>query len=156
MVRHRDDWPAVVDLIEQVCAEEDLMSASVAGVRTTVREVAALSPADIAGHTRALLAAATRALAAGRGPTEAELSFVEDLAVARARQGVPIEAVLRAIHVAERAIWSRARELAADRVRADLLLDVRELYDDWAEAVRTRLITATPGRRAGRLSRNNA
>ncbi|MFE9094636.1 helix-turn-helix domain-containing protein [Streptomyces sp. NPDC007264] len=139
----RDDWSAVVDLIERVVGEEDLLSSSVAGVRTMVPEVAALTTADIAGHTRALLAAATRALAARRGPTQAELSFVEDLGVTRARQGVPIEAVLRAVHVAERAIWSRAREIAAATgVSIELLLDARELYDDWAEAVRARLIEA--------------
>ncbi|MFD1086356.1 recombinase family protein, partial [Micromonospora andamanensis] len=48
-----------------------------------------------------------------------------------------------AIHFAERAIWARARELARDRgVSAEQLLDVRDLYDDWAEAVRARLISA--------------
>ncbi|MFR9794882.1 helix-turn-helix domain-containing protein [Streptomyces sp. MS06] len=144
-----DDWSAVVELIERVVGEDDLLSSSVAGVRTMVPEVAALTSADIAGHTRALLAAATRALAARRGPTPAELSFVEDLGVTRARQGVPIEAVLRAVHVAERAIWSRAREMAPGAgVGAELLLDARELYDDWAEAVRARLIEAHRATRA--------
>ncbi|MFC7531483.1 helix-turn-helix domain-containing protein [Actinoplanes sp. GCM10030250] len=138
-----DDWTAVVELIERVVGDEDLLPSVIAGVRTTVREVAGLPPSDIAGHTRALLVAATRALAARRGPTEAELSFVEELGVTRARQGVPIEAVLSAIHVAERAIWARARELAgSEGVGADRLLDARELYDDWADAVRARLITA--------------
>lgn len=138
-----DDWDAVADLIERVVGEDDLLPSVVTGVRTRVREIAVLPPSDIAGHTRALLAAATRALAARRGPTEAELSFVEDLGVTRARQGVPIEAVLGAIHVAERAIWSRAREAADARgIDTALLLDARELYDDWAEAVRSRLIRA--------------
>ncbi|MEU8544074.1 helix-turn-helix domain-containing protein [Streptomyces sp. NPDC048717] len=144
----REDWSSVVDLIERVVGEEDLLTSVVGGVRSTVREIAVLPASDIAGHTRALLAAATRALAAGRGPTEAELSFVEELAHTRARQGVPIEAVLGAIHVAERAIWSRARDAAArdsaagGGIDAGLLLDARELYDDWAEAVRGRLIRA--------------
>ncbi|MET8992208.1 helix-turn-helix domain-containing protein [Nonomuraea wenchangensis] len=146
----RDDWTPVVDLIERVVGDADLMSSVVAGVRTMVREVAALPSADIAGHTRALLVAATRALAARRGPTEAELSFVEELAVTRARQGVPVEAVLGAIHVAERAIWSRAREVAGPAgVGAERLLDARELYDDWAEAVRARLIAAHHATTAG-------
>ncbi|XRQ13645.1 helix-turn-helix domain-containing protein [Actinomadura welshii] len=136
-------WSPVVDLIERVTGEEDLLPSVVAGVSSMVREVSVLPPADIAGHTRALLAAATRAIASRRGPTEAELSFVAELGVTRARQGVPIEAVLSAIHVAERAIWSRAREVAAaEGVGAALLLDARELYDDWAEAVRSRLIRA--------------
>jgi hypothetical protein len=138
-----DEWAQVVDLIERVVGEDELLPSVVAGVRTMVREIGVLPPADIAGHTRALLAAATRAIAARRRPTEAELSFVAELGVARAVQGVPIEAVLGAIHVAERAIWSRAREVAArDGVPAELLLDARELYDDWSEAVRGRLIAA--------------
>ncbi|MDR3036366.1 MAG: hypothetical protein LBV78_25275, partial [Kitasatospora sp.] len=147
----RDEWSGVVDLIERVVGEDDLLPSAVSGVRTLVREVAVLPPADIADHTRALLAAATRALAARRGPTEAELSFVEELGVTRARQGVPIEAVLAAIHVAERTIWSRAREAAAEAgVDAGLLLDARELYDDWAEAVRSRLIRAHRATDTGR------
>ncbi|MCD6639169.1 MAG: helix-turn-helix domain-containing protein, partial [Nocardioides sp.] len=90
-----------------------------------------------------LLAASTRAIADGRGPTEAELSFVEDLATTRARQGVPIHAVLSAIHVAERRIWARAREVAVDTgVDPLLLLEARELYDDWAQEVRGRLMAA--------------
>jgi len=147
----RDDWDSVVDLIERVVGEDDLLPSVVTGVRTTVREIAVLPPADIAGHTRALLAAATRALAARRGPTEAELSFVEELGVTRARQGVPIEAVLGAVHVAERAIWSRAREAAAEAgIEIDLLFDARELYDDWSEAVRSRLIKAHRATDTGR------
>ncbi|MBB2946686.1 hypothetical protein FB565_006454 [Actinoplanes lutulentus] len=145
-----DGWTAVVDLIERVMGDEDLLPSVIAGVRATVPQVAVLPPSDIAGHTRALLTAATRALAARRGPTEAELSFVEELGVTRAGQGVPIEAVLGAIHVAERAIWARAREVArSEGVGADRLLDVRELYDDWADAVRNRLIMAHRVAKAG-------
>jgi len=142
-MRSPEEWASVAELIERVVGEDSLLPSVVAGVRTLVREVASLPPADVTGHTRALLFAATRALAARRGPSEAELSFVEDLAVTRARQGVSIEAVLGAIHIAERSIWTRARELAPSTgVTPDLLLDARELYDDWAEAVRSRLITA--------------
>ncbi|MFS2291464.1 MAG: helix-turn-helix domain-containing protein [Actinomadura sp.] len=144
------DWNPVIDLIERVTGDRDLLPSVVAGVSASVREVSVLPPADIAGHTRALLAAATRAIAARRGPTEAELSFVAELGVTRARQGVPIEAVLSAIHVAERAIWARAREVAAAEGIGDgLVLDARELYDDWAEAVRSRLIKAHREAQAG-------
>jgi hypothetical protein len=147
----QDEWAPVVDLIERVVGEDALLPSVVAGVRTMVREIGVLPPADIAGHTRVLLVAATRAIAARRGPTEAELAFVAELGTARAGQGVPVEAVLGAIHVAERAIWSRAREVAAaDGVRAELLLDARELYDDWSEAVRARLIAAHRAAEAGR------
>lgn len=137
------EWARLVDLIERVMAADDLLPQVIAGVRTIIAEVASLPVSDMTGHTRALLTAAGRALAARRGPTEAELAFVEQLAITRARQGIPIEVVLSAIRVSERAIWSRARELAeADGVSARLLLDARELYDDWAEAVRSRLIQA--------------
>ncbi|WP_017589568.1 helix-turn-helix domain-containing protein [Nocardiopsis ganjiahuensis] len=138
-----DGWSRLVDLVERVVSEDDLLSSVVAGARAAVDEVAVLPPADMTGHTRALMAAAIRAVTARRGPTEAELSFVEELAVVRAGQGVPVEAVLAAIHVSERAIWSRVRAAAAaEGVGAEPLLDARELYGDWADAVRSRLITA--------------
>lgn len=136
-------WQQLVDLIEEVMADEDLLPQVIGGVRAMVSEVAQLPVADMAGHTRALLTAATRALAARRGPTEAELAFVEELATTRASQGIGIEVVLGAIHLSERAIWTRARELARSRgVDEGTVLDARELYDDWAEAVRSRLIRA--------------
>jgi len=133
----------IADLIEAVAGSEGLVADAVEEVRATQPQMAALDAGDVARHTRALLAAATRAIAARRAPTEAELSFVEDLAVTRARQGIPIQAVLGAIHVAERRIWAAARTRAqADGVPPDQVLDARELYDDWAESVRTRLIVA--------------
>lgn len=145
---HRD-WPRLVDLVERVVSEDDLLTSVVAGARTTIREVAALPASDMTGHTRALLAAAIRAVTARRAPTETELSFVAELAVVRAGQGVPVEAVLAAIHVAERAIWSRIRAAArAEGLSAEPLLDARELYDDWADAVRFRLLFAYRNARA--------
>ena len=150
MSTHRD-WPRLVDLVERVVSEDDLLTSVVAGTRGTVREVSALPAADMTGHTRALLAAAIRAVTARRAPTETELSFVAELAVVRAGQGVPVEAVLAAIHVAERAIWSRVRAAAqAEGLSAEPLLDARELYDDWADAVRSRLLAAYRSARADR------
>ncbi len=149
-------WSEIADLIESVAGAPDLIAEAVEEVRSVRPEMATLEAADVARHTRALLAAATRAIADRRAPTEAELSFVEDLAVTRARQGIPIEAVLSAIHVAERRIWAAARERARQvGVPRGRLLDARELYDDWAEAVRMRLLVAhrraeTSARSAGR------
>ncbi|WP_199286528.1 helix-turn-helix domain-containing protein [Salinibacterium hongtaonis] len=137
------DWSPVTMVIDRVATDDELLRSVVTSVRVLVRESAALSTADIVGHTRALIFAATRAIADRRAPTQAELSFVEDFAVTRASQGVPLESVLGAVHVSERTIWARARELAAESgLSPDLLLDARELYDDWAEAVRTRIIMA--------------
>ncbi len=145
-------WTRIADLIESVAGSEGLVAEAVEEVRSTQPEMAALDAGDVARHTRALLAAATRAIAARRAPTEAELSFVEDLAVTRARQGIPIQAVLGAIHVAERRIWAAARARAdADGVPPGQVLDARELYDDWAESVRTRLIVAHRRAEAGAL-----
>ncbi|WP_121253492.1 helix-turn-helix domain-containing protein [Nocardioides ferulae] len=136
-------WQSVARLVERVVDDEHLVESLVAGVRTAVRDITPLAPADVAGHTRALLIAAARAVAERRAPTEAELAFVEELAVTRAGQGVPVEAVLSAVHLASRSIWSRARELAPlEEVTAVQLLEARELYDDWAEVVRTRLVGA--------------
>ncbi|MBF0671803.1 MAG: helix-turn-helix domain-containing protein [Salinibacterium sp.] len=137
------EWTPVATLIDRIATDDDLLRGVVTSVRALVRESAALTTEDIVGHTRALIFAATRALADRRGPSEAELSFVEDFAETRAKQGVPLEAVLGAVHVSERTIWTRARELApASGVSSELLFDVRELYDDWAESVRSRLVVA--------------
>jgi hypothetical protein len=138
-----DDWQDVVDLVDAVMSDDALVPTVTQGVRQRVREVASLPPADMAGQTRAMMAAAARAVAGRRGPTEAELSFVEDLAVTRASQGIEIEVVLAAIHAAQQGVWSRAREVAAERgLPTARVLDARDLYDDWAEAVRARLIRA--------------
>jgi hypothetical protein len=105
--------------------------------------MATLDAADVARRTRDLMTAATRAIAARRGATEAELAFVEDLAITRARQGIPIAEVLAAIHVASRRIWAETGTLAREHgVDSALLLQARELYDDWAESVRQRLLAA--------------
>lgn len=137
------DWDEIVALIESVSSTPKMLTEAVGDVRATSRVMATLDAADVARRTRDLMTAATRAIAARRGPTEAELAFVEDLAVTRARQGIPISEVLAAIHVASRRIWAEtgalARELGVDSA---LLLQARELYDDWAEAVRQRLLAA--------------
>jgi hypothetical protein len=143
MTTRQRDWEAIVDLIERVLADDDLLPAVVAAVRSHVEESATLPVSDITGHTRVLLTAAGRAVAGRRAPTEAELTVVEQLAVNRSRQGIPIDVVLGSVRISERAIWARTRELAeAAEIAADSLLDARELYDDWADAVRTRLIRA--------------
>lgn len=135
------DWNEIVALIESVSSTPKVLTEAVSEVRATSRAIATLDAADVARRTRDLMTAATRAIAARRGPTEAELAFVEDLAVTRARQGIPISEVLAAIHVASRRIWAEtavlARELGVDSA---LLLQARALYDDWAEAVRQRLL----------------
>lgn len=152
------EWDQIADLIERVVAAPDLIDDVVEEVRASIREVSGLEASDVAGHTRALLAAATRSIASRRGPTEPELSFVEDLAVTRAHQGVPIHAVLSAIHVAERRIWARAKVVAAETgVDPGLVLDARELYDDWAQEVRARLLQAHRRAEAtGRVSDGDA
>jgi hypothetical protein len=135
------DWDEIVALIESVSSTPRVLTDAVADVRATNRAIATLDAADVARRTRDLLTAATRAIADRRGATEAELAFVEDLAVTRARQGIPISEVLAAIHVASRRIWAETGVLARDLgVDGTLLLQARELYDDWAEAVRQRLL----------------
>jgi hypothetical protein len=137
------DWDEIVALIESVSSAPGVLSVAVDEVRSTSRTMATLDSADVARRTRDLMTAATRAIAARRGATEAELAFVEDLAITRAGQGIPIAEVLAAIHVASRRIWAETGALAREHgVDSALLLQARELYDDWAEAVRQRLIAA--------------
>lgn len=136
-------WDEIVALIESVASTPKVLAEAVGEVRATNRSMTAVDTADVARRTRDLMTAATRAIAARRGATEAELAFVEDLAVTRARQGIPISEVLSAIHVASRRIWAETGALARDLgVDSAQLLQARELYDDWAEAVRQRLLSA--------------
>lgn len=136
-------WAAVERLLEALAGDPGLIDEAVHDVRATVPGIARLTSEDVARHTRALFAAAVRAIAARRRPSRAELDFIEDLAVTRAGQGVPIQDVLAAIHVAQRHIWVRARRHAPSYdVDPELLLDARELFEDWAEQVRGRLIVA--------------
>jgi hypothetical protein len=139
----RTGWRPIVELLDALASDAALLEASVREVRAQVPPVGRLPADDVARQTRALLAAAVRAIAERRGPTDAELAFIEQLAVVRAGQQVPIEAVLRAIHVAGRRIWSRARTLADERgIPAGQVLDARDLFEDWSEQVRVRLIVS--------------
>lgn len=136
-------WRPIVALIDAVTSDPVIVDRAVRDVQAGVAPVARLPPEDVARHTRALLMAAVRAIAERRGPSAAELDFIEGLAVARARQQVPIEAVLAAVHLAGRQVWAEARRLAEERqVPLELLVDARDLYDDWAEQVRGRLLVA--------------
>lgn len=136
-------WDPIVRLSDALASDGNLIDGAVRDVQVAVTELGRLDPGDIGRHTRALLVAALRAIAARRGPTGAELDFVQELAVTRARQGIPIEDVLTAIHIAQRHIWHRARHQAADLgVTPEMLMDARELFDDWSEQVRARLIVA--------------
>lgn len=136
-------WQPVERLIDTLSNDGSLMDDTIREVRAVVPRVGRLAREDVARHTRALLAAAMRAIADRRGPSAAELDFIEDLAVTRAQQGVEIQDVLTAIHVAQRHIWHRARLIAEEHgVDLPTLLDTRDLFDDWAEQVRARLIVA--------------
>jgi hypothetical protein len=139
----RTGWRPIVELLDALAGDAELLDESVREVRAQVPPVGRLPADDVARQTRALLAAAVRAIAERRGPSDAELAFIEQLAVVRAGQQVPIEAVLNAIHVAGRRIWDRARALADERgIPAGQVLDARDLFEDWSEQVRVRLIVS--------------
>jgi hypothetical protein len=139
----RAAWRPIVELLDALAGDAALLDECVREVRAQVGAVGRLPAEDVARQTRALLAAAVRAIAERRVPTDAELAFIEQLAVVRAGQQVPIEAVLNAIHVAGRRIWSQARTLADERgIPAEQVLDARDLFEDWSEQVRVRLIVS--------------
>ncbi|MTV27907.1 PucR family transcriptional regulator [Nitriliruptoraceae bacterium ZYF776] len=147
----RAAWQPIVALLDRLAGEPALVDEAVREVRAQVPAVGRLPAEDVARQTRALLAAAVRAIAERRGPSDAELAFIEQLAVTRADQQVPIDAVLTAIHLAGRRIWLRARAVAAELdIGPEQVLDARELFDDWSEQVRTRLLVS---HRAAELAR---
>ena len=138
-----DGWQAIAGLVDEVAADRTLVDHAVSEVQQTVAPVGELDPADVAHHSHLLLAAALRAIVERRGPTDTELDFISALAVTRAKQGVAIESVLAGIHVAQRHIWRRARQVARERgLDPELLMDASDLYDEWAQQVRARLIVA--------------
>jgi hypothetical protein len=76
-------------------------------VQVGVPEVGRLAPRTSAGTPGRCWPPRCAPSPSVAGPSEAELDFIADLAVARARQQVPIQAVLTAVHVASRPVWQR-------------------------------------------------
>lgn len=70
-------WAAVERLLEVLAGDPGLIDEAVRDMRATVPGIARLTSEDVARHTRALFAAAVRAIAASRRPSRAELDFIE-------------------------------------------------------------------------------
>lgn len=139
-------WAEVSALLERVLTDPEVHAEVVNEVRAVIRDHWGRDASDVAAQIRTLMTAAVNAIADRRGPTPSELTFVDDMATSRAGQGIPLDLILTAVHVAGRRIWSRIRALA-ERGGLDhaQVLDARDLYDDWLHEVRHRLIVAYRG-----------
>lgn len=122
---------------------DELLDETVAAARDRSAQVALLPEAEVRRHVRAMLQAATAVLARGGEPTEADLSVAERLGADRARQGVPVAALLDGFQAGRshlvRAVIERGR--AAGLTADDLLAAVTRI-DAIATALEHRMVHA--------------
>lgn len=97
---------------------------------------AAVAAADLAPGVAASITAGMAALEGRRDATEAELKQVSWVAESRARQGLPLAALLEAYHIGARAVWEVVRaDAIRRRVRAGVILEATQLLWQWADTV---------------------
>ncbi|MBJ7330052.1 MAG: helix-turn-helix domain-containing protein [Solirubrobacteraceae bacterium] len=90
---------------------------------------------DLAAMADVLAHSAIRALAEQRGPTEDELAQAAYLGERRARQGVPLEDVLRGIGVGAREALDLMRDIAARAgIDAGTMIAITVALWDWLDA----------------------
>jgi hypothetical protein len=98
----------------------------------TLRQVRAVNLRNLHGFISALRR--------GRGPSEADLQAITDSASKRAREGVPLSALLAAYRVGAQLAWGEARSLIGDdperlRIGLDLATAVMGWVDEVSGAV---------------------
>lgn len=121
---------------------ESLLDETVAAARVQSSQVAALPEAEVRRHVRAMIMAATAALARG-AVAEADLAAAERLGADRARQAVPVAALLDGFQAGRshlvRAVIDSGR---AAGVPADDLLEAVTRIDAIATALEHRMVHA--------------
>ncbi len=123
--------------------QPDLVDAAVDAARRNSPQVAALPREETVRHTRAVMLAATTAFAENRPPTEAEFRVAADLGADRARQSVPIAALLDGFQAARSAVVRRLVGLLRERgVDGDTLVDAFIQLDDVISALERRVTHA--------------
>ncbi|RAY11138.1 PucR family transcriptional regulator [Actinomadura craniellae] len=138
------EWPA--DLLELLAAggrDPRLLEATVRAARSRSPLVAELPEEETRRHTRALIDGAIDALVAGTGPGEEALRAAERLGADRARQGVPVTALLDGFQAGRsHIVQALVAEGRARGVPADLLLDGVTRLDAISTALSHRMVHA--------------
>jgi hypothetical protein len=136
-------WEPVADVLASLAGDEAMAREVVEAVRGEVPEIAALDTEDVVEHATAFVTAGLEAMRARRPPTQDELAFIENLAATRARQGVPITAMMAGLYAGQRVVWAHAtehfrrRQMAVETVTALLVAHL-----GWTYAVQERAIGA--------------
>jgi hypothetical protein len=131
-----DEWRYISALCREV--ERDVPSLVNGLVRSIRGQQHAYAAIPLAEHESSVLQQCQglmAALAARRPPTVADAELSRDLGRRRARQGLPVEALLGAYHVGLREMWSTlmARAQADDPARAVRMLGLVDLAWTWLQ-----------------------
>ena len=130
-------------LLADRARDPELLEATVRAARSRSELVAALPEEETRRHTRALVAGVLAALEAGGEPGEEVLAAAERLGSDRARQGVPVAALLDGFQAGRAhlvgALIEEGRRL---RVPAEVLLDGFTRVDAIATALVHRMVHA--------------
>jgi hypothetical protein len=138
-----EEWSAVATVTRALATDESMMQAVVAAIRAAVPEMGALDLDDVVSHTALFVSAGLHAVAERRGPTVDELHFVSRLASTRAGQGVPVTAMLAAIHEGQRLVWRQASERFADAgVPVTAVTEAFVSHLEWVKSVQATAIAA--------------
>jgi hypothetical protein len=117
--------------------EEAVVGDIVALIRRELPEYERLTSAELDAGVVAQFRGLVGGLADGRPPTERDRAVAADLGRARARQGLPAQAMINAHHVGYREVWNQLLTRSGgtvDAVAADLLPAVGTVWS-WIQAV---------------------
>lgn len=105
----RDPAEAVLDAIEPKELTDAMFAAVVAQVPLYAPIVGTPMEAEVRDHAATHVTHTLDALRRGRAPTATELRFVAEAAVRRARQHIPLAAMLQTYRVGYGAVWAALR-----------------------------------------------
>lgn len=122
---------------------DELLARIVARARGFGGAYADIPPDDLAAAAGGMVQAAVRALAEQRGPDPAELDYAAFVAERRARQGVPLDQVLRAVQISGREALDLMRDLAGPAgLDAASTIGVAVRLWDWIDAIEAEMTGA--------------
>jgi hypothetical protein len=139
-------YPAeVTRVLDEIASDAALISMITEAVRDGVPEISLLSEDEVAEQVRLFVVSGLDAVAGHRPPTPLELDHVTTFAGIRARQRVPIMALLASIHIGQHitleAIAERLAELEPE-FPPSAVMDAFVAHLRWAQAVESRIIFA--------------
>ncbi|MHB8340495.1 MAG: PucR family transcriptional regulator [Mycobacteriales bacterium] len=131
------DWQPVREAAHRVAQdlEEHAFTLSTL-LHEQIPAYAVVAVVDLVPGVAASITAGMAALEGRRRATEAELKEVRWVAESRARQGMPLAALLEAYHIGARTIWEVVRaDVTRGRVRPGVILEATQLLWQWADTV---------------------